>query len=88
MLPCGGLGGLLSGWLVGLLSDWLAGLLLAWLVGLLLGWLASDGKVSLTLATATIDKAAERSTKTTVQLSNIDAGSGATLGCFVNGGCC
>jgi hypothetical protein len=34
MLPCGGLGGLLSGWLVGLLSDWLAGLLLAWLVGL------------------------------------------------------
>jgi hypothetical protein len=36
----------------------------------------SDGKVSLTLATATIDKAAERSTKTTVQLSNIDAGAG------------
>jgi hypothetical protein len=30
----------------------------------------------LTLATATIDKAAERSTKTTVQLSNIDAGAG------------
>ncbi|CAC9642887.1 hypothetical protein, partial [uncultured Gammaproteobacteria bacterium] len=36
----------------------------------------SDGKVSFTLATATIDKAAERSTKTTVQLSNIDAGAG------------
>ncbi|VVM18593.1 hypothetical protein BSPWISOXPB_3512 [uncultured Gammaproteobacteria bacterium] len=36
----------------------------------------SDGKVSLTLATATIDKEAERSTKTTVQLSNIDAGAG------------
>ncbi|VVM17773.1 hypothetical protein BSPWISOXPB_597 [uncultured Gammaproteobacteria bacterium] len=33
----------------------------------------SDGKVSFTLATATIDKEAERSTKTTVQLSNIDA---------------
>jgi hypothetical protein len=30
----------------------------------------------LTLATATIDKAAKRSTKTTVQLSNIDAGAG------------
>jgi hypothetical protein len=28
----------------------------------------SDGKVSFTLATATIDKEAERSTKTTVQL--------------------
>ncbi|VVM25878.1 hypothetical protein BSPWISOXPB_6189 [uncultured Gammaproteobacteria bacterium] len=37
----------------------------------------SDGKVSFTLATATIDKEAERSTKTTVQLSNIDAGAGA-----------
>jgi hypothetical protein len=36
----------------------------------------SDGKVSFTLATATIDKEAERSTKTTVQLSNIDAGAG------------
>jgi hypothetical protein len=32
----------------------------------------SDGKVSFTLATATIDKEAKRSTKTTVQLSNID----------------
>jgi hypothetical protein len=30
----------------------------------------------LTLATATIDKEAKRSTKTTVQLSNIDAGAG------------
>ncbi|VVM19993.1 hypothetical protein BSPWISOXPB_9997 [uncultured Gammaproteobacteria bacterium] len=30
----------------------------------------------MTLATATIDKEAERSTKTTVQLSNIDAGAG------------
>jgi hypothetical protein len=66
-------------------------------------------KVSFTLATATIDKEAERSTKTTVQLSNIDAGAGgisltandkhsndkqldcglgATLGFFVNSGCC
>ncbi|VVM20741.1 hypothetical protein BSPWISOXPB_949 [uncultured Gammaproteobacteria bacterium] len=36
----------------------------------------SDGKVSFTLATATIDKEAKRSTKTTVQLSNIDAGAG------------
>jgi hypothetical protein len=73
MLPCGWLGGLLSGWLVGLLSDWLAGLLLAWLVRLLSDWLAG------LLATATIDKEAERSTKTTVQLSNIDAGAGSVF---------
>jgi hypothetical protein len=32
--------------------------------------------ITFTLATATIDKEAERSTKTTVQLSNIDAGAG------------
>jgi hypothetical protein len=76
------LAGLLLGWLAGLLSDWLVRLLSACLSFECLsfeclGTIAknplllkkeSDGKVSFTLATATIDKEAERSTKTTVQL--------------------
>jgi hypothetical protein len=54
-------------------------------------WVNGSGKVSFTLATATIDKEAKRSTKTTVQLSNIDAGAGgisltANTECWVNGG--
>jgi hypothetical protein len=65
MLPCG--------WLVGLLSDWLHKKVKVSLADVL-GTIAknplllkkeSDGKVSFTLATATIDKEAKRSTKTT-----------------------
>jgi hypothetical protein len=45
---------------------------------LLSAWMLTPAALMLllTLATATIDKEAERSTKTTVQLSNIDAGAG------------
>jgi hypothetical protein len=86
-LLLGWLAGLLLGGLVRLLSACLLFECLSVKVSLadVLGTIAknplllkkeSDGKVSLTLATATIDKEAERSTKTTVQLSNIDAGAG------------
>jgi hypothetical protein len=51
----------------------------------------SDGKVSLTLATATIDKEAKRSTKTTVQLIlDVDVFGSATdaIVCLDVNACC